>query len=87
MNDRQIGAVVLAAGKSERMGEPKMGLPWGATTVIGQVIAVLVGSGLDDVVVVTGGGPERLVPLAPYVEVDLAAGRVVVDPPEGLLEP
>lgn len=56
MSNRKIGAIVLAAGKSERMGVPKMGLPWGDTTVIGQVIAVLVGSGLDDVVVVTGGG-------------------------------
>jgi molybdenum cofactor cytidylyltransferase len=58
MRKRMIGAIVLAAGKSERMGEPKMCLPWGTTTVIGHVITILVGSGLDDVVVVTGGGRE-----------------------------
>jgi len=60
MGNPMVGAVVLAAGKSERMGEPKMGLPWGDTTVIGQVIATLMGVGLDDVVVVTGGGWEEV---------------------------
>jgi molybdenum cofactor cytidylyltransferase len=53
-----ISAIVLAAGKSERMGKPKMGLPWGDTTVIGQVVSILVASGVDQVVVVTGGGRE-----------------------------
>ena len=51
-----IVAVVLAAGKSERMGRPKMALPWGETTVLGQVVATLVQAGLDQVLVVTGGG-------------------------------
>jgi molybdenum cofactor cytidylyltransferase len=50
-----IAAVVLAAGKSERMGRPKMSLPWGDTTVIGQVVGTLVQAGLGEVVVVTGG--------------------------------
>ena len=39
-----------------------------------------------DVLVVTGERGEQLVPLAPYVEVDLEGRRIVVDPPEGLLE-
>ena len=60
MGEPLVGAVVLAAGKSERMGKPKMGLPWGNTTVIGQVIATLVEVGLDDVVVVTGGGRKEV---------------------------
>lgn len=51
-----IVAVVMAAGKSERMGRPKMALPWGETTVLGQVVATLVQAGLDQVLVVTGGG-------------------------------
>jgi 16S rRNA processing protein RimM len=38
-----------------------------------------------DVLVVRGPGGERLVPLAPYVTVDRERGRVVVDPPPGLL--
>jgi len=40
-----------------------------------------------DVLVVEGEEGERLVPLAPYVTVEQEAGRVVVDPPEGLLDP
>ncbi len=52
---------------------------------IGKVTGLLETGGVD-VLVVTGPGGERLVPLAPYVEVDMAQGRVVVDPPEGLLD-
>ena len=47
----------------------------------------LVETGGVDVLVVDGLRGERLVPLAPYVEVDREAGRIVVDPPEGLLDP
>lgn len=38
---KNIAAIILAAGLSQRMGKPKMLLPWGETTVLGQVIAVL----------------------------------------------
>lgn len=51
----KISAVVLAAGRSQRMGCQKMTLPWGETTVIGQVVKVLLSAGVDDVLVVTGG--------------------------------
>jgi len=34
----KIGAVILGAGASSRMGRPKLLLPWGDTTVIGQII-------------------------------------------------
>jgi molybdenum cofactor cytidylyltransferase len=53
-----IGAVVLAAGQSLRMGRPKMGLAWNNTTVIGNVVDVLLAAGVDDVLVVTGGAKE-----------------------------
>jgi len=49
-----ISAVVLAAGKSSRMGQPKMVLPWGHTTVIGKVITTLMDAGLNNLHVVTG---------------------------------
>jgi molybdenum cofactor cytidylyltransferase len=74
-----IAAIVLAAGMSRRMGEPKMVLPWGQTTVIGQVVNVLAQSGIDEIVVVTGGArdlveaalqgfPARLVLNPRYIE-------------------
>ena len=37
------------------MGQPKMVLPWGKTTVIARVVEVLLEAGLAEVIVVTGG--------------------------------
>ncbi len=56
-----------------------------AGETLGRVTALYVTGGVD-VLVVTGSGGERLVPLAPYVTVDREAGRVRVDAPEGLLD-
>ena len=56
----KIGAVVLAAGLSQRMGRPKMTLPWDGTTVIGQVVDVLLAAAMDDILVVTGGARDRV---------------------------
>ncbi len=55
-----IAAVVLAGGKSERMGRTKMTLPWGKTTVIGQVVSVLAEAGLPEILVVTGGARHHI---------------------------
>jgi len=63
-----------------------VGLP--VVTVGGEAVGEITGlyeTGGVDVLVVTGPGGERLVPLAPYVTVE--RDRVVVDPPDGLLEP
>ena len=35
----QLGVVILGAGASARMGQPKLLLPWRGTTVIGQLLA------------------------------------------------
>jgi molybdenum cofactor cytidylyltransferase len=53
-----IADIVLAAGESRRMGQPKLLLPWGRTTVLGQVIKTLRQAGIEDVLVVTGAGRE-----------------------------
>jgi molybdenum cofactor cytidylyltransferase len=50
-----ISAIILAAGQSRRMGQPKMLLPWGKLTVIEQVIITFLGAGIEDILVVTGG--------------------------------
>lgn len=55
-----IGAIVLAAGESRRMGEPKMILPWGKTTVIARVCEVLLAGGVAEIQVVTGGGQAQV---------------------------
>jgi molybdenum cofactor cytidylyltransferase len=55
-----IGAVVLAAGLSRRMGEPKLVLPWAGRTVIEQVVGTLQVAGVEEIVVVTGGFREQV---------------------------
>ena len=54
-----ISAIILAAGESKRMGQPKMLLPWGKLTVLGQVIYTFQKAGIEDVVVITGGAHEQ----------------------------
>lgn len=58
-----ISAIILAAGKSTRMGQPKMLLPWGTHTVLGQVILTFQQAGIEDIVVVTGGAHEAVDPI------------------------
>jgi len=57
----KIGAVVLAAGQSRRMGRPKMLLPWRDNrTVIGHVVSTLLEAHIDPVVVVGGANYDQL---------------------------
>jgi len=55
-----IVPLVLAAGLSRRMGQPKMVMPWRDTTIIGQVISSLIEVGLTEVWVVTGGAHQEV---------------------------
>jgi molybdenum cofactor cytidylyltransferase len=55
-----ISAIILAAGQSKRMGQPKMLLPWGKTTVIEHVVTTFLNAGIEDVIVVTGGAREQV---------------------------
>jgi molybdenum cofactor cytidylyltransferase len=57
-------AVIPAAGKSRRMGRPKLALPFGDTTVLQAVIAALKAGGVEHVVVVVGPHVPELVGLA-----------------------
>lgn len=55
-----IAAIILAAGESKRMGQPKMLLPWGQTTVLQHVISVFQNAGVHDLLVVTGGSHDSV---------------------------
>lgn len=55
-----ISAIILAAGESKRMGQPKMLLKWGKTTVLEHVISVFANAGVEDIVVVTGAAREEV---------------------------
>jgi molybdenum cofactor cytidylyltransferase len=55
-----ISAIILAAGESKRMGQPKMLLPWGESSVLGQVISTFQRAGINDILIVTGGAREEV---------------------------
>lgn len=55
-----ISAIILAAGQSKRMGQPKMLLPWGNLTVIEHVVTTFLTAGIRDVLVVTGGARDQV---------------------------
>jgi molybdenum cofactor cytidylyltransferase len=57
---RRVGAIVLAAGASRRMGKPKLLLPWGPSTIIRSVCERVVASGLHEVVVIAGEQMEAI---------------------------
>ncbi len=92
--ERWVGAEVHAergdlgdAGEGQHYWADVEGLP--VVTTAGRALGTVKGlfeTGGVDVLVVAGESGELLIPLAPYVQIDAAAGRVVVDPPEGLLE-
>jgi molybdenum cofactor cytidylyltransferase len=60
-------AVLPAAGKSIRMGRPKLALPLGESTVLERVVASLRHAGVDHIVVVIGPHVPQLAPLAERV--------------------
>lgn len=49
-----VAAVILAAGASTRMGQPKALIPWGGSTLLKWELDELMRSSVDDIVVVTG---------------------------------
>ena len=55
-----ITAIILAAGESKRMGQPKMLMPWGKSTVLQTVISTFQSAGIDDILVVTGGAAKQV---------------------------
>lgn len=58
--NKNIAAVILAAGLSRRMGQPKMLLPWGKSTVLGQVVATFAEAGVSELVIITGGARQAV---------------------------
>lgn len=60
MNDRRVGAVVLAAGRSARMGEPKQLLRVGERTVLERTLENVRRAGVEEIVMVLGYSAEEI---------------------------
>ncbi|MGB9586327.1 MAG: nucleotidyltransferase family protein [Anaerolineales bacterium] len=60
----KIGAILLAAGQSRRMGQPKVALPWGERTVLGTILHALEKGGallgLQEVIIVSGAARKEI---------------------------
>lgn len=61
-----IAAIILAAGESRRMGQMKQLLPWGATTILGNVIENVRASRVDEVILVVGYRAEEVLAAISY---------------------
>lgn len=71
-----VSGLVLAAGASTRLGQPKQLLPFGSTTLLGAVVSgVTAAAALDEVVVVIGGAAGEV-----RRRVDFGGARVVENP-------
>ncbi len=67
-----LGAIVLAAGLSTRMGKAKMLLPWQGKTVLETVVDAVLSGGIDRPLIVTGAGRDQVTELMQNYPVRLA---------------
>jgi molybdenum cofactor cytidylyltransferase len=73
-----VAGLVLAAGGSSRLGQPKQLLPYRDTTLLGHVLDVARGCAFDQLVCVVGGGAGEV-----RAAVDLDGVKVVENPSFG----
>ncbi len=70
-----VSSILLAAGKSKRMGKPKQLMPWGQITVVEQTVDNLLSSAVKEVIVVLGHKAEEVIKIIAAKPVKLAINR------------
>ncbi|HZZ29995.1 MAG TPA: nucleotidyltransferase family protein [Pirellulales bacterium] len=65
-----IAAIILAAGRSQRMGTQKLLLPWAKQTVIGHIADQIIAAGINKIVAVVGADRDAVT--------DALAGRDLI---------
>jgi molybdenum cofactor cytidylyltransferase len=91
-SERTFAGIVLAAGLSSRMGQPKMLLPWKDSTVLDQLLKTLSISPISELLVVTGSNAWEIDQIASRYHCktvfnpDFANGSMLVSLQVGLRE-
>lgn len=62
--ERKIAGILLAAGLSTRMGQPKMLLPWKGNTVIGHLLEKIALCPVDEIILVYGANQDEILKAA-----------------------
>lgn len=70
-----ISAILLAAGESKRMGQPKQLLPFRGSTILGQIMENLLPSQAAEIIVVLGSQAEKIMP-----QISREPVKIVVNP-------
>ena len=60
MTDPRVTGVVLAAGLSRRLGQPKQLLPYRDSTLLGETLAMARRCGFDQLIVTLGGAADQI---------------------------
>ncbi len=60
MRSARVTGVVLAAGSSRRLGQPKQLLPFRDSTLLGETLRMARGCGFDQLIVTLGGAAEQV---------------------------
>ena len=59
-SQKMISGILLAAGESRRMGQPKLLLPWGNTTILEKVVDTYLKTKISELIVVVGTNQKSL---------------------------
>ena len=59
-SQKMISGILLAAGESRRMGQPKLLLSWGNTTILEKVVDTYLKTKISELIVVIGASQESL---------------------------
>ena len=78
LTEKHVTGLVLAAGGSRRLGEPKQLLPYGSGTLLDHTLDTARASGFDQLIVALGGGSAEI-----RSKVDLSGADVVENPDFG----
>jgi molybdenum cofactor cytidylyltransferase len=79
--ESRVGAIVLAAGSSSRMGEAKQLLPLADSTVLERTLGNLIDSNVDEIVLVLGSSAETI--RERLAESPMRHVRILVNPDYG----